>query len=138
MSTPIAFELSGGGSIQVEQASPDGVTQAGRPRLDHAAATLRQSLGSVVGAASDMIEAFNALPSGPDEVEVQFGVSLDATVGAVLVSGTAATHLDITLRWKPQPIPSAAPVPEATPTPEATPAPEAMPTPTVAPPATTR
>jgi Trypsin-co-occurring domain 1 len=67
------------------------------------------------------------LPSGPEEVEVQFGVSLDATVGAVLVSGTAGTHLDITLRWRPQPIPSAAPAPEITLTPEAAPAPAAVP-----------
>jgi Trypsin-co-occurring domain 1 len=115
--TRTTFEISGGGSIQIEQAAPDGVTQAGRPRLDHAAASLRQSLDSVVGAASDMIEAFNALPSGPEEVEVQFGVSLDATVGAVLVSGTAGTHLDVTLRWRPQPVPSAAASPAATPTP---------------------
>jgi hypothetical protein len=127
VSTRTTFELSNGGSIQIEQVSADGVTQAGRPRLDHAAATLRQSLGSVVGAASDMIEAFNALPSGPEEVEVQFGVSLDATVGAVLVSGTAGTHLDITLRWRPQPIPSAVPAPEITLTPEAAPAPAAVP-----------
>jgi Trypsin-co-occurring domain 1 len=130
VSTRTTFELSGGGSIQIEQASADGVTQAGRPRLEHAAATLRQSLDSVVGAASDMIEAFNALPSGPQEVEVQFGVSLDATVGAVLVSGTAGTHLDVTLRWRPQPVPSAAPAPETTP--------EAAPAPVAAPPAATR
>jgi Trypsin-co-occurring domain 1 len=85
----------------------------------------------VVGAASDMIEAFNALPSGPEEVEVQFGVSLDSTFGPILVSGTAGTHLDITLRWRPQPTPPTAPAPETVPTPEATPAPA------VAPPATT-
>ena len=115
MSSNTSFELSDGGSIEIEQTGPAaGVTPAGRPHLDRAAASLRQSLDTVVAAASDMIGAFNALPSGPDEVEVQFGVAFDATAGAVVVSGTTGTHLDITLRWKPQPAPPAAAVPPAT------------------------
>jgi len=36
----------------------------------------------------------------PDEVELKFGVKLDAEVGAVLTKTSAEAHLEITLKWK--------------------------------------
>jgi Trypsin-co-occurring domain 1 len=96
------FPLASGGTVVVETAAATGVAPAGRGGMDRAAETLRDSLKPVIAAASDVIDAFRALPRRPDGVEVRFGVSLDAKVGAVIASGTAGVHLDVTLRWDPE------------------------------------
>jgi hypothetical protein len=103
VSARTAYQLAEGGSILIEQVSPTGVSEAGRPHLQRAASSLCTSLGPVVAAASDVIAAFSALPAGPEEVEIQFGVELDASAGAVLVSGRTGAHFEVTLRWRPHP-----------------------------------
>jgi len=35
----------------------------------------------------------------PDEVEIQLGVSFDATFGMVIANAASGAHLDVTLRW---------------------------------------
>jgi hypothetical protein len=87
--------------VLVESRGGTGVSPAGRAGLEKAAASMRDSLGPVIGAAADMIDAFLALPRRPQEVEVQFGVTLDATVGAIIAGGSAGAHLAVTLRWSP-------------------------------------
>jgi hypothetical protein len=107
MTTRMEFDLESGGTVIVESAGASGVGPAGRvdKAAQKAGRTLRESLGSVVEAAEDIMEAFKALPRMPEEIEVQFGVSLDASVNAVIASSTGNAHLDVTLRW----IPGAAP-----------------------------
>ena len=111
-----AFELDNGGTVFIEPAAGAGVAPAGRSHLERAATSLRESLAPVIGAASDVLTAFAALPAGPEEIEVQFGVMLDATVGAVIVTGTAGAHLDVTLRWRPGAVPDPKPDPDPKPT----------------------
>jgi hypothetical protein len=97
----IEFPLESGGSIVVEGLGTPAVGPAGRAGIERAAATLRQSLSPVVDAASDVLDAFRALPRKPDDVEVRFGVALDAKFGAILATGSAGVHLEVTLRWSP-------------------------------------
>lgn len=97
-----AFELADGGTVFIEPAGGAGVSPAGRNHLERASTTLREALNPVIGVASDVLKALAELPVGPEEVEVQFGVVLDATVGAVIVTGTAGAHLDVTLHWRPR------------------------------------
>lgn len=101
MARRIEFPLENGGTVVVEGLSAPAVGDVGRAGLDRAATTLRQSLRPVVDAASDVLDAFRALPRKPDDVEVRFGVALDAKFGAILATGSAGVHLEVTLRWSP-------------------------------------
>jgi len=95
------FALGDGGTVIVQTQDPGRVVDAGRGRKAIADATvpLREALAGVTAAASDVLAGFKSMVSGPDEVEIQLGVSFDATVGMVIASSSAGGHLDVTLRW---------------------------------------
>lgn len=101
MARRIEFPLESGGTVVVEGLGAPAVGPVGRVGIDRAAETLRQALSPVVDAASDVLDAFRALPRKPDDVEVRFGVALDAKVGAILATGSAGVHLEVTMRWSP-------------------------------------
>jgi hypothetical protein len=106
MAAFIEFTLDSGGTVRVESpTAARGVGPAGA--IDRVARkageTLRESLGSVVEAADDIMTAFAALPRTPEELEIKFGVSLDAGFNAVIASSKGAAHLEVTIHWKPVP-----------------------------------
>lgn len=72
-------------------------------RLEAAAHSLPRALAPVTSAAADVIEQFRSLAHRPDEVEIAFGVVLDAKLGAVMAGAQAGAHLDVTLRWSATP-----------------------------------
>lgn len=79
---------------------PPGLTQAGlHPKIIKSEQTLRQALAPVTSAAAEVIEKFRELPSRPDEIEINFGVKLGVTLGAVIATAAIGTHLDVKLRW---------------------------------------
>jgi hypothetical protein len=95
-----SFALSNSLRVTVESPAATGVAPAGlRPRIVRAEQTLREALEPVTAAAAEVIEKFRELPGEPHEIEIQFGVKLDATFGAVIATAAVGTHLDITLRW---------------------------------------
>jgi hypothetical protein len=97
------------GSLAVTVAAPatsttTGLSPAGRHDksgkvAEPAAQTLREALRPVTAAAQEVIEGFRALPGRPEEIEIVFGVNLDATFGAVFATAAVGTHLEVTLRW---------------------------------------
>ena len=98
----IEFMLDSGGTVLVE--SPDegiGTSPAGRVSLAHAGATLREALEPVTRATSDMLDSLHGLPRLPDEVQIEFGVKLDGTMGALIAAASTGVHLNITLKWSP-------------------------------------
>ncbi|MGW1611034.1 CU044_2847 family protein [Streptomyces sp. NPDC002285] len=100
MPDAVQFTLSDGTVVLVAPPARAGTGVVGLgTRLESAAASLRDALAPVTAAASDVISGFRSLAERPDEVEVTFGVVLDAKLGAVLSSATAGAHLDVTLRW---------------------------------------
>lgn len=104
MSDAVQFTLSDGTTVLVAPPARSGVGPVGLgTRLESAQQTLREALAPVTAAASEVIEGFRTLAHRPDEVEVTFGVVLDAKLGGVLASTTAGTHLDVTLRWHSSP-----------------------------------
>jgi hypothetical protein len=95
-----SFALSNSMRVTVESPAGTGVAPAGlRPRIVQAQQTLREALEPVTAAAAEVIEKFRELPGQPQEIEIQFGVKLDAALGAVIATTSVGTHLDITLRW---------------------------------------
>lgn len=100
MPDAVQFTLSDGTAVLVAPAGRSGNGPVGfGTRLEAAQRSLRDALAPVTAAASEVVEGFRALAHRPDEVEVTFGVVLDAKLGGVLASTTAGTHLDVTLRW---------------------------------------
>lgn len=100
MPDAVQFTLSDGTVVLVAPPARAGTGAVGLgTRLESAATFLREALAPVTAAASEVIGGFRSLAERPDEVEVTFGVVLDAKLGAVLSSATAGAHLDVTLRW---------------------------------------
>ncbi|MEU8848483.1 CU044_2847 family protein [Streptomyces sp. NPDC048564] len=100
MPDAVQFTLSDGTVVLVAPPARAGTGAVGLgTRLESAATSLREALAPVTAAASEVIGGFRSLAERPDEVEVTFGVVLDAKLGAVLSSATAGAHLDVTLRW---------------------------------------
>lgn len=101
MADAIQFTLDDGTVVLVAPPARAGTGAVGLgTRLESAGASLRQALTPISTAASEMIGQFRDIAQRPDEVELTFGVTLDAKLGAVLASANASAHLDVTLRWR--------------------------------------
>jgi hypothetical protein len=100
MPDAIQFTLDDGTVVLVAPPAPMGTGLVGLgTRLESAGSTLRAALTPITSAASEVIGQFRSIAQRPDEVEVTFGVVLDAKLGAVLTSASTSAHLDVTLRW---------------------------------------
>jgi hypothetical protein len=96
------FTLSNGGTVQVQTRAPaTRVEDTGRASrsVAGAALSLRDALGPVTAAASDVLAGFQSMSHRPDEVEIQLGVNFDATFGMVIANASTGGHLEVTLRW---------------------------------------
>lgn len=94
--------LEGGGVLTVEAAGPvaeAGPVKAGRVTdgLQEMPQTLRAALQPITEASRELLAELRS--AGPDEVKVEFGVTLTAGVGAMIAKGEAGCHLKVTLGW---------------------------------------
>ncbi|MGW5051905.1 CU044_2847 family protein [Actinokineospora sp. NPDC004072] len=98
----VRFPLADGGSILVEVREPAGVARAGRAGrvLGEARATFEQAVAGVRDAAAAALSQFAEMTRAPDEVELKFGVKLDAEVGAVIARTGVQGQLEVKLRWR--------------------------------------
>jgi hypothetical protein len=80
------FELADGGSVLVEVDSAEGISRVGRQGdiMRSVGRTFDEALSSVRDAATAALSQFQAMTCRPDEVAINFGVMLDAEVGAVI------------------------------------------------------
>ena len=95
------FELADGGHIVVEVDEDDpGVRRIGR---DGAVVQVRrrfeEALGDVRDAAAGALRVFRDGRLNPDEVEISFGVRLNAEAGAVISKTAIEGHLAVKLTW---------------------------------------
>lgn len=105
----IEFPLEDGTSMMVEIDEPedDGLTRVSRRDpgvIERAQQTLEKSLDRVKPAAQFIIEKLRSLHDSPDEIEVQFGLKLNAGSGVILAAGVEANYT-VKLKWvkdKPQ------------------------------------
>ena len=103
----IEFPLEGGGSIVV--AAPveglpvtrGGVTRGLGPSelLSRADQTLETAFGRVQPAAEALLKQLLSLADAPDSVEIEFGLTLSASIGAVIAKGSSEANFRVTLRW---------------------------------------
>jgi Trypsin-co-occurring domain 1 len=96
-----AFELADGGSVLVEVDAPDRVSRVGRRDdiLRSVGRTFEETLATVRNAAAAALGQFQDMAHRPDEVEITFGVKLDAEVGAVVARTGVEGQLQVKLTW---------------------------------------
>ena len=101
----IRFPLESGGQVVVEveeepQESGERVPVA-RFRLEpeQAMGTLEEALEKVFPAIKAVTEKLQGLDLKPDEVEINFGIKLSTSMGAVIAAAGAEANFDITLHW---------------------------------------
>ncbi|GDY32662.1 CU044_2847 family protein [Gandjariella thermophila] len=100
---PLArFDLDGGGTVLVEVDLPGGPAPAGRGEevLHAASKTLERTLRPVRDAAAAALGQFQSMARRPDEVEIKFGIKLDAEAGAVIAKTGVHGQFDVKLVWR--------------------------------------
>jgi NTP-dependent ternary system trypsin peptidase co-occuring protein len=98
----VRFPLAGGGSVLVEIDERPGVSPAGRASgvLREARTTFENAVAEVRDAAAATMAQFTAMTRAPDEVELKFGIKLDAEVGAIIARTGIQGQFEVKLKWR--------------------------------------
>ncbi|MFE9427579.1 CU044_2847 family protein [Kitasatospora sp. NPDC006697] len=87
--------------VEVEPAGSDGLVQVARPGQVIARATrsLGEMLAGIRPVAENFVSTFRGMVHAPDEVSMEFGLSLSAAADVVISSTAAAANFKVTLTW---------------------------------------
>ncbi|MFD7282961.1 CU044_2847 family protein [Streptomyces sp. NPDC059862] len=87
--------------VQIEEVS-DALVEAAWPGRVVARATrsLNDMLAGIRPVAENSISTFRDMPDGPDEIGVEFGLSLSADADLVISRTTGQANLMVTLTWR--------------------------------------
>lgn len=110
MTEVLSYPLEDGGVLAIEVASPDVPSGLGlasnkvEERLRQAEEKLKttgQTLESAVGKVMPGLEAVTSQlrKLSPDEIAVEFGLTVTAESGIVVAKGSAEVHFTATLKW---------------------------------------
>jgi hypothetical protein len=102
--TLVQAEVPGGGTVSfaVEDVAGVGPQRVSREnggviaKLDE---PLEQAVASARPATECIIDVFRGL--SPDEMTIEFGLSIDAQAGAVFARAGFGAHFNVTLKWAP-------------------------------------
>jgi Trypsin-co-occurring domain 1 len=88
-------------SVLVEVDPVPGLERAGRTAdmLRDASQSLENALVQVRDAAAAAVARFMEMPRRPDELELKFGIKLDAQAGAVIARTGVSGHFEVKLKW---------------------------------------
>jgi hypothetical protein len=99
----VEFPLEDGTTLLVEinEAEDGGLVKASRAgdAIEKAQQTLEKSLEKVQPAAQFIIQQLRKLHDAPNEIQVVFGLKLNAEAGVVLASGSIEANYTVTLKW---------------------------------------
>lgn len=101
----VEFKIEDGSSIVLEVDEPEtgGTTRASRRPgeiTEEAKETFEQALSKIKPATDKVITTLRGLAHKPDEIEMEFGFSLNAVAGVVIASASTQANYKVTLRWK--------------------------------------
>lgn len=98
----VRFPLADGGSVLVEIDGQPGVSRAGRASgvMREARATFETAVAEVRDAAAAALTQLTAMSRAPDEVELKFGIKLDAEVGAIIARTGIQGQFEVKLKWR--------------------------------------
>ncbi len=109
----IEVPVEGGGRLMVEVSAAElpGDLELAGARPGEVVARARESLEQALDQIKPALRAVldRLVTMAPDEVSVEFGLTLGAETGVVIAKGTSEMHFAVTLGWKrPHPGPAAA------------------------------
>jgi hypothetical protein len=99
----VQFTLPDGSSLLVEVDDQEpGIQRASRgdDLIIQAKHSLDDALDHIQAMATLTLTKLQDLPRRPDDLEVEFGVRLNAEVGAVIAKTQAEGHLKVKLAWR--------------------------------------
>jgi hypothetical protein len=101
----VEFPLEDGTTILVEAEATEeaGMIRAarGEPSVpEKAQQTFEAALDKIRPAAQTIIKKLRALYDPPDEIEVEFGLKLNAQAGAFIAAAGTEANYKVTLTWK--------------------------------------
>ncbi|GHJ39786.1 CU044_2847 family protein [Streptomyces sp. TS71-3] len=87
--------------VAIEEAPQDGLVKVARPGQVVARATrsLGDLLAGVRPVAQHFVEGFSTMAHAPDEITVEFGLSLSAQADVVVSSTSAQANFKVCLTW---------------------------------------
>lgn len=90
--------------VEVEDLEPTGETRRGMSSpavVQRAQTSFEDALERAQPMASGLVNKLRSITDSPDEVQIEFGLSLSANCGAVLVAGASAgANYKVTLKWQ--------------------------------------
>jgi hypothetical protein len=99
----IEYQLADGSPIWVEVDEPEigGVKPVSRSGevVEKAKQTFNEALDKVKPIAETIIDKLRNLSDSPDEVEVKFGLKMNAAAGAIIAAAGVEANYEITLKW---------------------------------------
>ena len=97
----VKFRLEDGSSVHVDVDEAPCMQRVAREgKIPDARETFEKGLNEVHHAASAALTQFRSMARQPNEVEITFGVRLDAQVGAVLAKTGMAGNFEVKLTWR--------------------------------------
>jgi hypothetical protein len=111
----VQYDLESGGSILV-WSDTDNAPLAGEPVtrglrdvegqiVERAGRSFESALAQIEPAAETLIAQFRDLTHAPDEIEIEFGVSLHAQAGAIIAETSGDANFKVSLTWRHPPTP---------------------------------
>jgi hypothetical protein len=104
MADLVEFELEDGSSVLIETETVSGrpVTRGRRPTEMNSKAdeTFEQALRRVGPTSAAIVERLRDLSQQPDEIEIEFGVKVNAEAGAIIAKTSGEANFRIAVRWK--------------------------------------
>lgn len=91
---PVLFELSGN-----DRRDPLGLTNNPVEMAKQSAEALTDAMHAIEGMASRTLDTIHRLDRPPDELELEFGIKMDAKLGAIVSSDCRDAALHVKLTW---------------------------------------
>jgi hypothetical protein len=103
MADLVEFKLEDGSSvlIETESVSSGAVTRGRRFTETFVTAdkTFEQAFDRLRPATAAIIEKFRSMAQQPEEIEIEFGVSVNVEAGAIIAKTSGEANFRIVLRW---------------------------------------
>ncbi|MFJ6790959.1 CU044_2847 family protein [Streptomyces angustmyceticus] len=87
--------------VEVQEQPSDGLVKVARPGqvVARATRTMGDMLSGVRPVAQQLVNTFGEMAHGPQEITVEFGLSLSAEADIVISSSTAQANFSVVLKW---------------------------------------
>ena len=96
----IEYKLEDGSPIVVEVDEPEGGPQpVSRGVIEKAKTSFAEALEKVKPTAETIIAKLRDLSDSPTEVQVKFGLKMNANAGAIIAAAGVEANYEITLKW---------------------------------------